>query len=416
MSPVLDKTPNPLWARDAISDLKSAPQTFSSWDSCMAKSYCKWPVIVAIIVGAVIVIAILACVINCLCCGIQCCTGCCRCLSCCCPSGRRRGNKSKYLDEQSPYNNQPYNQPPAPSNNIYQPSPAPPVYRGAQVSRYDSPSTARFDAPSSPAASKVNDDALPAMPSWDDAVTRRVEDKNAHVDEMEMEPLNPSQEPHRMHSGARSNTPAFMGVPPVRTGTSSSYYPESRYDAPSTYGAHTPAPASPGHSPYDNQPYADYNQPPPFHAMSPAMSPAPAAYSPYDPMPSASPAADMSRPVPYCQPSPGSGMPFRQPSPGPNMPLRQPSPGPNFPFRQPSPGPGVPFRQASPGPNAPFRQPSPAGYAQSPIYRGVSPSLPPSSPPPPFTATPSSLDMHVNEPAGRPPSLLQSGRKPATNF
>lgn len=38
MSPV-DK---PFWARDALSDLKSAPQTLSSWDSCMAKSYCKY--------------------------------------------------------------------------------------------------------------------------------------------------------------------------------------------------------------------------------------------------------------------------------------------------------------------------------------------------------------------------------------
>lgn len=32
----------PLWARDAVDEFKSAPQTFSSWDKCMQKSYCKY--------------------------------------------------------------------------------------------------------------------------------------------------------------------------------------------------------------------------------------------------------------------------------------------------------------------------------------------------------------------------------------
>ena len=32
----------PLWARDAIDAIQSAPQTFSSWDRCMNKAYCKY--------------------------------------------------------------------------------------------------------------------------------------------------------------------------------------------------------------------------------------------------------------------------------------------------------------------------------------------------------------------------------------
>lgn len=41
MSPVDYKPSMSLWARDVAGDLKSAPQTFTSWDKCMAKSYCK---------------------------------------------------------------------------------------------------------------------------------------------------------------------------------------------------------------------------------------------------------------------------------------------------------------------------------------------------------------------------------------
>lgn len=39
MSPVASV---PLWARDAASNIQQAPQTFSNWDKCMAKDYCKY--------------------------------------------------------------------------------------------------------------------------------------------------------------------------------------------------------------------------------------------------------------------------------------------------------------------------------------------------------------------------------------
>ncbi|RLL96346.1 hypothetical protein CFD26_100263 [Aspergillus turcosus] len=185
MSPV-DRPLLSLWARDVVGDLKSAPNTFSSWDNCMAKAYCKWPVIVGIIIGAVILISVIA---------------------------------SKYLDD--PGYHQP---PPMPANDVYRPPPGPPVYRGAQV--------ARFNSPTSPPAAKVNEDALPAMPSWNDAVTRRVEDDSPQ-DAMEMEPLNPAhQDYQRVQSPGRFNSPGQMGVPPIRTQTSSPgyFHASSPYD------------------------------------------------------------------------------------------------------------------------------------------------------------------------------------------
>ncbi|KAJ5286661.1 hypothetical protein N7478_002347 [Penicillium angulare] len=186
----------PILARD----LSSTESTFTSWDKCMAKSYCKWPVIVAIIVVSVIVIAVLACVINCICCGYRICSCCC---SCCCPSGRRKNKGPKHYDE-PPFYNQPA---PAPSYNQQPPAPAPPLYRGAVT-------TATFDSSKSP-SSKVNEDALPEMPTWASAVDKHVEDPNAH-EEVEMEPLNPD----RKHgAGTPMHGNAFADFPPDRTGT-----------------------------------------------------------------------------------------------------------------------------------------------------------------------------------------------------
>lgn len=251
------------------------------------------------------------------------------------------------------------------------------------------------------------------MPTWDNARTRRVEDTSSpRPEDMEMEPLN---QPRRSPSVPRSPA-SFMG-PPARTGTTPSFYGEQNIHARRSPGPQSPPAATAPLSPYD-EPYGDYPYgmsppgptpaPAPYaprqYTPMPSISPAPAAYTPsqYTPMPSTISTPD---PVPYRQPSPGVAVPYRQPSPGPGMPFRQPSPGPGAPFRQPSPGPGVPFRQQSPA--VPFRQPSP-GFPQPPSYRGLSPAASPASPPPAFSET--------NNGPGRPPSLLQSGRKPSVNF
>ncbi|KAL2789299.1 hypothetical protein BJX66DRAFT_236396 [Aspergillus keveii] len=351
-----------LWARDAASEIESAPQTFSSWDKCMEKTYCKWPVIVGIIIGGVILLSVVACIVNCLCCGIRCCTSCC---GCCCPSPRPK--KAKYADD--PYHHQPPPMPQMPPSNHgyqagyqggyqggYQSPQAPPTYRGAQV--------ARFDTPSSPGHSKVNEDALPAMPSWDSAVTRRVEDTTPHSEAVEMEPLNPvSRPPHRTPSAPRMNAGMNAGgygaPPPIRTAPQNDYFPESQgYDDqnPYDYRSHGPGhnPASPyDQQPYDQQPYRDHSPVTNYHAISP---PANAYSQPQYPIGVAvSPTTEMNRPIPYRQPSPGFS-------------------------------------------------------TQPPSYRGMSPSVP-SSPPPPFHM----VTNHEVSDAGRPPSLLQSGRKPAPN-
>ncbi|KAF9888061.1 hypothetical protein FE257_009326 [Aspergillus nanangensis] len=358
MSPRVDTTPFPVWARDIGSDLKSVPETLSSWDNCMAKSYCKWP-------------------------------------------------GPKYRDD--PYNQPPPPpMPPPPANPVYQPSPAPPMYRGQQQ-------VARFDSPKS-STPKINEDALPAMPTWDNAVNRRVEDKDHHNDAMEMEPLNPlNNEPRRMPS-ASHHGPGYMGVPPVRTNTSSSFYSEARpYDDQSPYGHHSPGVPSPGpispydNQPYDHQPYRDYTAGNPW----PAGSPSPTAYTPqpqYMAVGTAITRGESPRPIPYRQPSPGFnqmpiGMAVSRSETPRAVPYRQPSPG----FNQ-IPGMAIsPSENPNPHGVMPYRQP---GFNQAPYDRVMSPSVP-SSPPPPFTAVPAPHET-TGDP-GRPPSLLQSGRKPVPN-
>lgn len=309
-----------------------------------------------IIIGAVIIISVIACVINCLCCGIQCCTGCCRCLSCCCPSPRNKAPRSKYLDD--PGYHQP---PPMPANDVYRPPPGPPVYRGAQV--------ARFNSPTSPPAAKVNEDALPAMPSWNDAVTRRVEDDSPQ-DAMEMEPLNPAhQDYQRVQSPGRFNSPGQMGVPPIRTQTSSPGYFHAS-------------------SPYDDERQYNHGSSGPYNQHGSSGPYNQGTTSPYDLANDYSPRS-FSRPMPRNQ-APYSSQPQYS-----TMPTAM-SPSTEIPRH-------LPYRQPSPGISS---MPPP------PSYRGISPN-PPTSPPPPFSAT-NPVPLEVSDP-GRPPSILQSGRKPVPN-
>lgn len=139
----------------------------------MSKGYCKWPAIIAIIIGSLIVLSLIWCCARCLCCGAECCCGCLSCCNRCCPSPRQ---KQGY--QQPPPQPYPYNQ--------YQ-SPMPPQYGNTGYvgyGGYRGPQTATFDVPSKKGAG-YNEDALPAMPSWDNAASRHVED-----DDVEMEKLD----------------------------------------------------------------------------------------------------------------------------------------------------------------------------------------------------------------------------------
>ncbi|EGD98444.1 hypothetical protein TESG_05822 [Trichophyton tonsurans CBS 112818] len=182
----LEFTPwHQLAPRGITGDVKD---TFSSWDKCMAKSYCKWPAIVGIIVGGLILLSVVWCLVGCICCGYTCCKGCCECCSCCCPSSSSSrkpppapayDSRSKFADDYSGYQR-----------------PAPPVYHTQAAS--SAPSYAQFDtlgsrpAPTVPTmTARINEDALPNMPTWQEATTRRVEDTSHHNEEMEMSHLNP---------------------------------------------------------------------------------------------------------------------------------------------------------------------------------------------------------------------------------
>ncbi|KAF2666191.1 hypothetical protein BT63DRAFT_442474 [Microthyrium microscopicum] len=120
----------------SVSDAKTA---FSSWDGCMSKAYCKWPVIAGLIIGALIAFSILWCFVRCLCCGKA------------LPS---RHKEHKHLDSvpSTPYNNQ------------YQ-SPPQPIYQQNAFAQ-----TATFDS-----STKIHADSLPAMPSWETAASKKIE-------------------------------------------------------------------------------------------------------------------------------------------------------------------------------------------------------------------------------------------------
>lgn len=151
-------------------DIQSAPQTFSSWDQCMTKVYCKWPAIIGIVIGSLIVLSIVWCFARCICCGVSCCCECFRCCGCLESCTRSRGSKdSRSRDQYAPVQNQQ----PMP----YQGYQAPPMMYGAAP-----PQFATFEA-----SKKVNEDSLPAMPSWDTAQTRRVEDPNQDMEMKDLE-------------------------------------------------------------------------------------------------------------------------------------------------------------------------------------------------------------------------------------
>ncbi|KAF2830166.1 hypothetical protein CC86DRAFT_181430 [Ophiobolus disseminans] len=172
--------------------LDDARNTLSSWDNCMAKSYCKWPVIVAIIIGSLIVLSVVVCIARCICCGAECAMCCCKCCTCCCGSSGDRGHKRMKSDPTptyppyaaagtpNPYAPNPYAQahaaappPPIDTRPVDQQyrSHATPAFAPAAAPSNERPQFATFASPAKP----VNEDALPAMPSWGDARDRHIE-------------------------------------------------------------------------------------------------------------------------------------------------------------------------------------------------------------------------------------------------
>jgi hypothetical protein len=203
--------------RSTIGDIESVPKTFSSWNNCMSKAYCKyvhhlqplfpskilthtrWPAIIGIIFASLLVLSILWCCARCLCCGMSCC---CDCFKCCDLCGGRR-KRAQNADPPPVF---------AP-NQGYQPAPAPPAYEPPQFATFDTPSK----------NGQIHEDSLPAMPSWDTAASRRVEDHSPHED-MEMNNMDP-------------RPGQTTGVVPSHRRTSRGGYSQvSEQPAPSTFG------------------------------------------------------------------------------------------------------------------------------------------------------------------------------------
>ncbi|KAI5271587.1 hypothetical protein E4T47_05096 [Aureobasidium subglaciale] len=182
------------YIRDMSSEVSDVKNTFSGWDQCMTKAYCKWPVIIGIILGVVIAASMIWCLIRCICCGAECCCGCLSCFSCCtscCSSSSHHSNKG-YTQ---PMTAAP---PQGPQYTQYQASAAP-VYRAQQAAQY-----ARFDAPGAGGNKAFNEDALPAMPSWGQSRTVRQQEE---VDEMEMGRL------HQYHNNNQAAQPMLSKSP-----------------------------------------------------------------------------------------------------------------------------------------------------------------------------------------------------------
>ncbi|KAF2017189.1 hypothetical protein BU24DRAFT_145680 [Aaosphaeria arxii CBS 175.79] len=269
-----------LAARDPLADAKEA---LSSWDKCMDKSWCKWPVIAVIIIGTIIALSTILCIVRCIFCGAKCAMCCCSCCSCC--SSSDSGHKRMKSGENGPYP-QGYNGPPIPPpaidnysmNQQYRAHDAPAFQPGAPP---DVPQYARFSSPSKP----VNEDALPAMPSYSDA-------KVSYVEEAVPEKRG-DMEMHRLdHNGSTTGVAPYGDMrksPLQRSQTQDSFGFPPSYQNPTADGSYGQndgfVSAAPHRSPHPSPgPYGSQNsydaQPTGYRGPSPLQNPT-AAYGGY---------------------------------------------------------------------------------------------------------------------------------------
>ncbi|KAL1890283.1 hypothetical protein Cpir12675_005453 [Ceratocystis pirilliformis] len=193
---------------NSVNDVKTA---LSSWDNCMSVSWCKWPVIGLIVFGSLMILSVVWCAVRCLCCGLSCCCECCYCLKCCgncmgCCESPDNKRKHKYLDDpfippnhsqNAGYQMQPQMKTPnvAPTYNM-----TPAVSTPAALPASGPPQYAEFDM----GKKSGNEDALPAMPTWDDAGTKKISLDNGQGG-VEMDQLN---KPSPSATPAPAATPA----------------------------------------------------------------------------------------------------------------------------------------------------------------------------------------------------------------
>ncbi|UKZ77479.1 hypothetical protein TrVFT333_005201 [Trichoderma virens FT-333] len=223
--------------RDIVADgenkVSEIKQAFSSWDACMAHVYCKWPAIALMIIGGLILLSIVICI----CCG--------NCCGCCDTPG---GKPHKHLDE--PYNPQQsgyggYRQEAPMAAHMPAPTTVPAF---APQASHGPPQYAEFDV------SKHDADALPAMPSWETANSKKI----VLEEEVEMDDLPPKKEPlpqqNQSMNSPRYGGPQQRGPQQQRPMGRNDPYGRQQTNSPGQYGQ----PASPygGH----DQGYAAHDQ------------------------------------------------------------------------------------------------------------------------------------------------------------
>ena len=135
---------------------------------------------------------------------MECCCAACSCINACCPSPRGGGGKrrSKHRGDNTA-------SVPPPPNQGYQPTPAPYYSTPAAAPAAAVPQFATFDASN---RKKVNADALPPMPSWDAATSKKVVDES-QTEEMEMDKLDQHDETRPMLAAAAAATAAGTASP-----------------------------------------------------------------------------------------------------------------------------------------------------------------------------------------------------------
>ncbi|KAK6361425.1 hypothetical protein TWF730_005154 [Orbilia blumenaviensis] len=184
--------------RGVQEDLAALPETIGSWDKCMEKSWCKYPLIAGCVVGALVMVSIIWC-----------------CYRCCCRRRRKKADRSKstfFNDPVPAYMSHPVQRQPAgysSSNTIGPNTQTPP----AQYAYFESGTTAPKD-----------NDALPVMPSWNGAKNEKVEDTSVKVEAIELSEVASSSTPpsnSRLHNTTdssnnnyQSNRPNFQPQQP----------------------------------------------------------------------------------------------------------------------------------------------------------------------------------------------------------
>ncbi|KAF3902526.1 hypothetical protein ABW21_db0204777 [Orbilia brochopaga] len=216
--------------RGVQEDIASIPETLKSWDSCMAKSWCKYPVIAACVVGALVLVSIIWC-----------------CYRCCCRRRRRKAERSK-----STFFNDPIpaymtsGTTPTPNSDIGQSN-----YNSNSNSNSNANSSSRpsigggrpqfayFESGSTGAKNGGSGDDLPVMPSWNNAKSEKVEDtsKVEVIELTEVDQNGRQQSPPKPASAlstGRTNLPpsAPLNRLPLAAEPSQYHHPQQNFAPP----------------------------------------------------------------------------------------------------------------------------------------------------------------------------------------